>query len=560
MAACGHVKEKPTPPPAYSLDFGMTVEALRRDTLAAQIAYALYDVDSYRTQPLRTAPDIFNIDFSGIDAGMAYGLRQIVMAGYTGPVERDDCDTSGDWVWNNPLDRTNDYRNSACAPDTVPLALQLQAARPLALTPERRAALETRLTAWAERVRTELAAIALQDGGAGSVAAGAVFVPVSIRIGGSGLNVTAKKGVRVIEISPDVLRELFARAVFRATRVYANGGGFGSVFGMQVSGDTEGVSRSTPPGLQRYFAILSNLSGFYHPYLPANDVVGWLDRVEPHFPDEMRAGFRDLRDKLDCAADEPDPGLVYETDGSCQGGVGDAISVLMDEDDFGDGLLGLRETQKLLAAHMPEPARDAAFDSYLTRFESMVRLGEEDEDNLEGMQTYFAYLTEVSQVTNAVTMELQKSLLFLMSHELYHVWVDDMPLKTTELAADVFATRTYTSLFPEMIEALFKSEGMLNDEAQIAIGDFDTDTRMLEYFGGRPPDAVFADIYRDTEYFEGDVSHPPFPERLAQIRRLIDEQGLELSAEMTRSLTCMTEAQDDAARTACPQLVYGGNL
>lgn len=567
LAACGHVAPAPKDAaPTYSLDYGDATAQLRNESVAGRFAYALYDVDSFRTQPVVSAKDLFSVDVSGVNRGIARGAERIAAAGYDGALcdEDDDADTLEDidWGWNSPLDEANDYANAGCDDSIVPLAVQMRAASPVTMTAGRRAALEGLMTGWVEKIRTELAAAALREDGAGSEAAAEAFAPVAVRIGGSGLNVTAKKGARVIEVSPDVLRALFSRAVFRATRVYADGGGFSDIFDM-ADGDAEDlVDDFTPPGLHRYFGILANLSGFRLPYLEANAVVGWLDGAMGRIPEDKRERLTELHKVLDCMANPPETDSRFGRDDEaddCNEGRADAVGVLLNAR-VGEAVPVLREAQAALAAYAPDAPRDTAFARYLDAYDAILtRAMESEEETLGAVLPFFAYLTEATQVSNAVGLEMQKSLLFLMSHELYHAWIDDLPLKSTELAADVFATRAYNKIYPEVAQALFAEDKAVDSASDFLFGQFQSDTGLVEFFMGRAPDVVFADVYRGTQYFEGSVSHPPFPERLKQIRRLINENALEITGAMTQSLSCMFDAADEAAKAACPQLIAGAN-
>lgn len=551
---------------------GAGLKELESSSYAGMLLSSLFDVRSLRSPP-RADFRATQVELQSYEDGMAAVEERARRLGYLLPPNK----TNG--VNERPFDRFaeafdetrnltlefTDYDNALGDPTRMSLADQLKMLPPSASEHADFTTVEQKLTALLDMLRTRL--VAQMDLSAGIRGGLAPLQPLRVRIAGTGLNPTVAHGASEIVLSPDLLRDLFSRSIYRASVMFESDlspTAFANCRGCKV------LDKSIPA----FAYSMYQLPAVHGPAFPSSVLSQGLSQI----PDASLTPEEKEKKELYLAAFTcvPEPKGMTELFPMVK--VGDSCATyrnassdvrsldLSEPDDEYEGKgwsRALDDVASLLRKGPSDTERDGAFERYradLRQFYAEMNvdvaypeLGPDDRINI-----YTLYHLEFTWYAQVVNLEMEKAVLFLLSHEAYHAWFDSTPLRQTEFDADLFAVEAYNLAYPELPPDTFSPRA--EDDKFEDTGDWDTDLpsydprlpSLSNLLFGKGPDFIFAETYGSTPYFEGTADHPSFAERLAAVRSQIDAQTGQLSVSARRHYRCMFNAVSESVAESCP--------
>ena len=550
-------------PETYFADLGDYLDANQSSSLSGRVSAALYDLSKFQAVHPRPSYVFKDLKWDSFLDGLGQ-VSELAWQDQEAPNMSEDAAEEAyyaylDTAWDledepNGLGKLiRDYENEYQNPYVIDWPSQAGLLPRRSIDNDQNDALEKELTTILERVRLRASAKAasfLEDGTIVDH-----FQQVEVRIGGSGLNVTASKGATQLIITPDVLHDLYTRSTFRAGQTLATSEEITDIFSWDMERPTclEGFEcGALPHGVQRYQALLRNLPGLVWPILPREHLYDRLVQIKDPELIQDRDRFVGM---LGCYT--APQGADGQFEDNCNQSDSDVLTYMgRSQYSAEDAYRNFDQIVEFLAEHQGGETNVIAIRRYGEEYKALIEyffeLDELEEDPMEILGRYAANFLEIALYGQAIEAELQKSLLFLLAHEGFHLWINDLPLKSVEFEADRFAVEVYSEVFPELSQEAFFStdeEDFGQIGSMISTGDSEDAIKNLIF--GRSPDQVFEDTYKGTSYYDGSFTHPPFADRVTHIKERIDQNAVDLSTQLATKLECLISAEDEASVQEC---------
>lgn len=236
LSACAtEVKPKQSnldvPPQQQKLEFVSDSADLFEGLYAANysgiLGRSLYDLDAMIGDHNVWKSDFLQLDTSSFTTLLNEYFTQAIREGFLKGFEKDDAETNRrvneaaapfyEWLDSPEYDESfhfSDYVNELGDISTLPYDIQVALTIP-AKPDANMEDVEAALTSLAQRIREELVEEIQSEAIDVPIAS---LHPIKIRVAGEGLNVSATKGSEEIKISPDLLRDIYSKAAFRASK------------------------------------------------------------------------------------------------------------------------------------------------------------------------------------------------------------------------------------------------------------------------------------------------------------------------------------------------------
>jgi hypothetical protein len=415
----------------------------------------------------------------------------------------DECEEKNDSFYSNceSLVDLTDYENFYQDPTRPPLSIQSKSLPVKSLADHDRKKLEEYLSMLMEKVRQ----VTIEVFSDKDKLIREKLHPVTVKVAGTGLNIKAGYGSTELIIPADVLRDIWSRALFRAiinTTVLLGDDFDNGVYARNLL-DVKNLIYALP--------------GMRYPMITKDALMISMKSINDY---SIQQDWRRVYQYLE-STDEQDISQIF-------------------------AMQKITSILHKLIDKSPNQQHKKQAQEFLAFLETMVELieNEEFEELIETnlMDSYMPLMGETLLSHQSTSAELLKSFLFILAHESWHIWFTRKIGKKVEYQADQHAMRVYLKAFPEIDFDSWHSVG-----ESVIFGGGELESSNDEVFNsilGRSPDVILNEIYKGTNFYEGNWSHPTIEKRVKAIAGQLEQGKLKFSKEIESLMECVLENID----------------